>query len=266
MEDSMLAKRLGVALVLILLGARVLSAAEAYVVRFFAHSPLNSCEFIDWESEVVFHNTTTADARVRVLHVSSGGSALGEDELLVPAARTVIARGVLGGPATGLPSLWVARIDLPTGVVVQNRVEAWYGNCTLWPIPIEPTPTMGVFSLPVVGTLDPANMKRIHLGADLGGEHAYVNVGIYNASSETANATVELRQGCDDSVIATRIVKIAPDSVVQLSGLDGPSTSDCNFHGWIRYVAVSVDQPSFSYVVNKMYDLPQPPRIAYGSP
>ncbi len=250
------------------LAGQQLQAAEAYVLQFRAHSPLNSCEFIDWHSEVIFHNSKSEDARVRLLGLSNGASPGPTTEVVVPTGRTVSAGGyVLGISSTGLlPQLWVARIDVPEGVMVQSRAEAWLGNCTLWPIPLEPAPSMGVFSLPVVRALDPPNVRKIHLGADLGGEHSYVNVGVYNASSRSANATIELRHACDDAAVAERDVTIPANSVVQVGGLDGPPATGCYFRGWIRYVAVTVDQPSFSYIVNKMYDLPQRPRIAYGSP
>lgn len=242
-----------------------LYATETYVFRFYSRSPLNGCEFIDWKSVLVFHNTTSATARVTPLGTSNGID-MRTEELVIPARKSVISDG-FGRGGGGFPAaVWVERIDVPEGVLVQNRAEAWLGNCTLWPIPIEPTPTMGAFSVPSRLDLQPANAPKIHLGADLGGEESYVNVGIYNAGSEPANAAIELRRACDDSLVAAQTVGIPANSLVQIGPLDDSAPASCSFRGHVRYVAVTVDHPSASYVVNKMRNHPRPPRIAYGSP
>ncbi len=258
-----------------LLAVPRLEAAEAYVLNFWSETPINpgSCVRIQWTSDVIFHNSNSEDSLIKVLGLSNGASHGPTTELLIPAGRTRSATytGIWGaGPNgdPGSPRLWVARIDVPEGVTVQNRAEGSFFLCSQG-LPFGPA-EFGAFSLPVVRTLVPANAAKIHLGVDLGAEHSYVNVGIYNAAGDEARASVELRQGCDDTVLARQTVTIPGNSVVQLGGLDGPGNG-CyipgpgNTNGWVRYVVVKVDRPSFSYAVSKMYELPFPLRIPYGS-
>ena len=53
--------------------------------------------------------------------------------------------------------------------------------------------------------------------------------------------------------LRSRTVTIAPNTIIQFGGFD-TGTSTCNTlpqsPGWMRYVTVTVDQPSFSYVAN----------------
>ncbi len=245
-------------------------AADAYVIGFRAESQVSygSCGLISWTSDLILHNSGSQVAHVRLISLSNGILPGGTTELTIPSGKTASGRFLLGTtPGGQLPFLWVARLDIPDSVVAQSRVEASPADCG-HTRPPEP-PWYGTFSLPVVRSLTLANATKIHLGADLGIEDAYVNVGIYNASSEPAHATVELLRVCDDSVIERRTATVPGNTIIQLSGLDGPLTS-CETgttpgSGWARYVAVTVDQPSLSYVVSKMNELPYPPRIPYGT-
>jgi hypothetical protein len=239
-------------------------AEDVYAVRFTARS--EPCPFlILWEDDIVFHNSADEDRLVRLLGVSNGELREPPDQLLVPSGRTVSVRGkVTWMPRVPVPH-WVVHLEVPSGVTIQSRAEAHSDFCG--GAPPSPTPELGAFTLPVFRALTPAGVRRVLLGADLGSESSYVNVGIYNAGTTNASASIELRQGCGDSLLAHRTVGIPPNSIVQVTGLNGiPSACPTVQGSWMRYVAVTVDQQSLSYVVNKKSDLRGPISIPYNSP
>jgi hypothetical protein len=260
-------KRSGWRIVLILLACALPKtgfADDVYAVRFFARS--EPCFFrILWEDDIVFHNSTAEDQVVRLLGVSNGELREPPETLLVPAGRTVSAKGkVIWLPRIPVP-LWFVHLDVPSGVIVQSRAEAHSDSCG--GVPPSPTPELGAFSLPVFRRLTPAGVSEVHLGADLGSENAYVNVGVYNAGASPASAVIELRQSCGDSLLAERTVQIPPNSIVQVTGLNGtPSGCPTTQGSWMRYVTVKVDQPSLSYVINKKSGLVFPISTPYNSP
>jgi hypothetical protein len=251
-------------------GTRRSPAVEAYVIGFLAESSVayGSCSLIFWTPDLILHNAGTQDARVRLLGLSNNIQPSLTTEIVVPSHRTRSGLHLLGQiPGGQLPFLWVAKLDIPEGIVAQSRVEASPSDCG-HTRPPEP-PSYGAFSLPITRSLTPPNSTKVHLAADLGSQNTYVNVGVYNASVEPAHATVELRQACDDALLDQRTIAIPGNTIVQLGGLDGPLTS-CETgatlgSAWVRYVNVTVDQPSLSYVISKMNELPNPPRIPYGS-
>ena len=240
----------------------VCAGEDLYAVRFIARSE-PGCLFIRWEDELVFHNANTEDRIVTLLGVSNGEPPDSGTHLLVPAGRTVREPGGWS-PKGGVP-LWVVHLDVPAGMVVQSRAEAHSDFCG--GAPPSPTPDQGSFSLPVFRALTSANVPQVHLGADLGSERSYVNVGIYNAGIGFATSSIELRQACDDSLLDQRTVEVPPNSIIQVSGMSG-NTSGCpRIQGsWTRYVTVKVDQPSLSYIVNKKTGLVLPTTVPYNSP
>jgi hypothetical protein len=238
------------------------AADDLYAVRFVARSE-PGCLFIRWEDELVFHNAGMGDRIVTLLGVSNGALPETNRQLLIPAGRTVRLDG--SWTPRGGALLWVLHLDVPVGVAVQSRAEAhtdWCGGA-----PPSPTPDMGSFSLPVFRALTAANVRQVHLGADLGSQGSYVNVGIYNAGIVSATSSIELRQACDDSLLDQRTVEVPPNSIIQVSGMSG-NTSGCpRIQGsWTRYVTVKVDQPSLSYIVNKKSGLVLPTTVPYNSP
>jgi hypothetical protein len=115
--------------------------------------------------------------------------------------------------------------------------------------------------MPVFRDLTPANKPQIHLGTDLSGNESRVNVGIYNAATETATASIELRRTCDDALIASRTVTISPNTIVQVGGFSTGDTAVCNSANtpdWTRYTIVMVSQPSITYVANLNEVVPPP--------
>jgi hypothetical protein len=240
----------------------VCSGEDLYAVRFIARSE-PGCLFIRWEDELVFHNAITEDRTVTLLGVSNGEPPDSDRQLLVPAGRTVREPGNWS-PKGGVP-LWVVHLDVPSGVAVQSRAEAHSDFCG--GAPPSPTPDQGSFSLPVFRALTPANVRQVHLGADLGSERSYVNVGIYNAGAVSATYSIELRQACDDSLLDQRSANLPPNSIIQVTGLSGVTTGCPRIQGsWTRYVTVRVDQPSLSYIVNKKSDLVLPTSVPFNSP
>jgi hypothetical protein len=241
----------------------VSAGEDLYAVRFFARSG-SGFLLILWEDELLFHNTNTEDRIVTLLGVSNGEPPDGDRQLQVPAGRTVRIRS--GWAPRGGADLWAVHLDVPAGVVVQSRAEA-HSDC-ICGRPPSPTPDMGSFSLPVFRALTPANVRQVHLGADLGGERSYVNVGIYNAASAPATYSIELRQACDDAILDQRRADIPPNSIVQVTGLSGTPSGCPGIQGgsWNRYVKVNVDKPSFSYIVNKKSDLVLPTSVPFNSP
>lgn len=261
---------------LIVLGGLILSRAavadDVYAVRFLVESHLNDGGLCArWSDDLVFHNSTGADVFVSLIGLS-GAPPSNPTALLVPAGKTVSARGnVNWSPASAVPvPLWVVHLDVPDGIFVQSRAEAFSELC------LEGSPSLvpdfGSFSLPIGRGLTPAGSKKVFLGADLGAEANHANVGVFNGGSTAANAVVEIHQACGDVLLSSQSITIAPNMLVQVNGLAaglGAATNGCptNTPGnWIRYVTVTVDQSSFSYVVTRMDEIDSPPAIPYGAP
>ena len=112
--------------------------------------------------------------------------------------------------------------------------------------------------MPVFRSFVPAGERQAHLSTDLGNDigkevSSRVNVGIYNASAVTANATIEFRQHCDETLLASTSVTVPPDTLIQVPGLGGtsrncPASDPLFLGGGGIYAVVTVDQPSASFV------------------
>jgi hypothetical protein len=242
------------------------TASEAYVVRFFLMSFPN-CFGILWQDDIVFHNTANQDLTVKLLGISNGSLVQPPEELRVPAGKTVTAIGKVNWrPQGAYQPIWIAHLEVPDGIVFQSRAEGFSTLCT-GGAPPSPTPDRGAFPLPVTRSLTPANVRKTFLGADFGSDASHANVGVYNAASETAEAVVEMRQGCDEALLDRRTFLVPPNSVVQVGGVGGP-TVGCQSSlqptsPWTRYIAVTVNQASFSYVLNRLDDLTSAGKIPY---
>jgi len=111
--------------------------------------------------------------------------------------------------------------------------------------------------MPVTRELVTRGLPQIHLGTDIGGNAAGMaddgrtNVGVFNAAAAVATATVELRRSCDDVVVERRTATIPPNTIVQLNGFSSifQGCTAINTGAYESYVVVTVDQPSFSYVI-----------------
>jgi hypothetical protein len=255
-------------LVTLVLAAGSAVGSEVWAFRFNAFSPAISTS---WRDDLVFHNTNTQDAVVRLIGISNGGVQVGDlAEVTVPADRTVSLTNLFGVWQPQDATLWVVHVDVPDGVLAFSRGGA-YGECpSPCTVPRNPLPGLGAFSMPLFRALVSAGQPQIHMGADLGFQPSRINVGIYNAGASAAKATVVVFQACDDAALESRTISISPDTVVQLGGL-GSAKAHCESQPeatniWLRYVTVTMDQPGLSYIVSLADPLPAYPRILLSVP
>ena len=161
------------------------------------------------------------------------------------------------------PFIGVAHLDVPEGVTIlsRTRVKVIHGRagCPLL-APIYFT-DHGAVPQPVYSVLDPAGVPRVHLGADLPGIPARTNVTVYNGGSSTATVNVELRHGCRDALMDSRILSIGPNSVATAYGLHydpficDPESPVQNSAVYVRVVS---DQPSLSWASSLANDVTLP--------
>ncbi len=249
----MLRPRVSMGLMLMLLAiCSETLASDAYVVSFNAAGRSGAAGFIGWNSDVLFYNTNTAPVTVRLLGISNGSLPQGTPlELQLPPGRTISLNRQLQGRWIPLqsPTLWVLHLDIPTGVIAESRDEFYLnfaGTSTLPAIPL------GKVSMPIFRDLAPAGRPQIHLGTDLSGNDSRANIGIYNAGSDTATATIELRRTCDDKIEESRVVSIPANTITQVGGMQQgqemcTSTATAT---WTLYTRIIVSQPSITYVSN----------------
>lgn len=275
----------------LLLSAGIVRAGDVYVLRFFAGVwPTGiPCEGYFWQDRLMFHNPTASEQRVRFLGVSNGSARLDARDLVLPPGRSVSAvqDSAFGGGVSTLLNwfpfplmdfdflLFVDHLDVPAGVAVASRIESHQSSNLCTPFPNINNKSFGLLSLPVYRSLTPAGMRQYHLGTDLGSDDvgltnpSRVNIGIYNGGSVPANATIELRRSCDDGLIASRGVRIPGNAILQTAGLvnevkDGPGCAISLLPQ--TYAVVTVDQPSFSYVVTLSNELPPKIPISISQP
>lgn len=248
--------------IVVLAAAPAVLGSEIYVVRFDTPPvPVDPCTLLYYRDELVFYNTTQDVATVRLLGVSNGGSVDNPRDLVLQrqaAASSFGSEEVASWTPANNPSLWVTRLEVSAGVQVLSRLLV---GTPPTPACTPPHAAVGFQkyaggAMPVVNELTQAGVSQVHLATDLGADpfgrttNARANVGIYNGGAELAHATVEMRRVCDGAIIASMAAAVPPDSVTQLNGLpsgaDDCGASSANFE---HYVIVTVDQPSFSYVV-----------------
>ncbi len=250
----------------LLLAAFAASGSDVYVVRYdttgspvLAEAP---CTYLVYRDNLVFRNTGTEDVSVGLLGVSNG-SATSPLPLVVGPGRTVSSQGHDSAPATWAPAdqplLWVAHLDVPDDVQLVSRllVLATKSNSCGVGFPGDSEQhTYSSIAMPVVRTLTPPNTEEVHLSTELGGDSVgstdgRTNVGVYNGGTESAHAAVELRRSCDDFVLEARTATIPPNTVVQLNNFSEVFDGCTEFGtaAFETYIAVTVDQPSFSYAI-----------------
>jgi hypothetical protein len=137
-------------------------------------------------------------------------------------------------------------------VFVEGRLEYGYDlPCDIKP-PLPPDLPLGKASMPVARELSPAGKVQMFGGTDLGIQNARVNVGIYNAARTGAAATVRVvRAACAAEAVTSTAIAVPPDTLLQTrvgipaicAGADRAAPN-----ATVLYVALTVDQPSLSYV------------------
>jgi len=257
---------LGLALALVLLlAASPACGAEAWAFRFDARN-FNSA----WHDDLSFHNTTDQDAVVRLLGVSNGTIDQGTPlDVTVPARRTVSLSDLFGIWQVQVESnLWVERFEVPEGVLVTSRAGLHFECPSPCGAPPNPRPDLGAVAMPVFRSLTPAGTRQFHFGADLGAQPARSNVGIYNAGGAAGTATVALYRACDDVLLGSRTVTVPPNFALQVgfpSDAGAPACSDqSKLNTWLRYVTVTIDQPSLTYVFSVLEDVNSIPHLPFG--
>jgi hypothetical protein len=259
--------RIGLVGLFLTLIAAFAGAAEAYVFRFHSQGASGGVLRIEWNDDLILHNTTGQDQVVRLLEMT-GGAGDRTPQIPVPAGRTVTLN-LLNRPGIWEPealSLWVVHLEVPDGVLVRSRADAFSCLC-LGGQPQSGVPDFGSFAMPVFAALVPAGERQVHMGADLGGETSRVNVGFFNGGTTASNVSIDLYSACGDQLVERQTLAVGPGSVRQISLAAStlPECSDPSTAPWLRYVTVVADQPSLSYVVNRQSDLSSLPRIPYGS-
>jgi hypothetical protein len=249
----------------LLLAASPGPGAEAWAFRFDLRTFNNS-----WHDDLSFHNTTDQDAVVRLLGVSNGTIDEGTPlDVAVPAGRTVSLSDLFGVWQLGVEAdLWVARFDVPEGVLVSSRGGLDSECPSPCGAPPNPFPDLGAFTMPVFRSLTPAGARQFHFGADLGKQSSRSNVGIYNGGAAAGTATIALYRACDDALLGVRTVRLPANFALQvgITGDDAPvACSDpSKLNTWLRYVTVTMDQPSLTYVFNVVKDLNPYPHLPFG--
>ena len=242
-----------VLITLLLLFASTAFANDAYVVMFSADGRSSSTFQATWSGDVLLYNENPTPVEVRLLGISNGGIGLGTPSTLsLPPGEAITLSMAAPSwvPASFVPTLWVVHMDVPDGVAIESRDEISYKEY----IPVEPFVRLiatGKVSMPVIRSLTPAGVPQIKLGTDIGTTTARQNVAIYNAGLQPASASIEVRRGCDNSIVDTRTAMINPNTIIQAGGLT-TGTNGCTITtrttNYARYTVVTVDQPSFSIV------------------
>lgn len=230
-------------------------ADERIVVRFNVAGPtIDAVTSSRWVDRLTFHNGTTNSATIQLLGVSNGATSPLASSLIVPAGSTVSVRSdvdtVSWTPSPEVP-LWVVRLDVPPGVVMESRLELAASHVG-GSFPFPDKRTLSAFPLPVYSAT--ATGSSIFLGTDLGADengfatNARINVIVYNGGTGVGHSIVETHRACDDSVIESRSTTVSPNTAIQVQGLstntEGCSQAD-NTSG--SYVVATMDQPNLAW-------------------
>ena len=253
---------IGLVALCFLLMSVVSLAEDVWLVRTIADGGVIEppCGGLLWADDIVFHNTASEPRTIRFIGLSNGQALAPLDLTLEPGSTVGGLRAQREEVGSWTPSprqaLWSVHLDVPADVDVVSRLIARISGANSCGFPSNSPDYAGV-SLPVIRALASAGTKQIHLGTDLGDtarlQGARINVGIYNAGEETANATIEIRRGCDDGLVVARSLQVPPNSAVQSNRLPAfaeyEACSRFNTTEFVTYAVVTVDQQSFSYAV-----------------
>ncbi len=253
-------------------------AADVYVIRFLIVLNPGECPGVSiYRDQLFFRNTTAQDLTVRALGGSNGYQPPA-DPLVVPAGKS---RSISIEPFAGLggsSNRWtpvapyvfmVNRLDAPDGIIAESRGEmlgkGLITTCSSFDIGTE---VFGSFPLPLVRVLTPANVPEFHLDSELGTGASVTNVGVYNGGSAPAMARIDIRAACDDRLLESRAVSVAPATLIYATGFRNTYSGTACASGqtaanYSRYVVVTMDQPGFSFVLARSEV--QPPALPISS-
>lgn len=225
-------------------------AADVWLLR----GSVGPCEGLQYEADALLFNETLTPAVVRLVSLSDGPDGVTPRELEIPPRQVVSLRVRAGDwrPQADVP-LWMLHLDVPPDVRIEGALNlgTGTGNCVLVPTP-DRAALYGTTALPVFRALVPAGEEQIHLNTSLGAMRSRNNIGIYNAGPVAATARVEVRRDCDDALLASSVVSVAPNSILQVSlqpePVDGCTAAHRDVQPWVESVRLTVDQPSVTWV------------------
>lgn len=216
---------------------------------------------VRWNGNVIFHNFTAADGVVKVVHVSNSTGTPAFPPLTVPPDTSTSSFNA-AAPAPA----WIAQYEISDEITPESRLEI-YPLAQYGPGGDFLLPPLANVSMPVFTRLFQPGEPQRHLGTDQGGMPVRVNVGIYNAGTQTATATITLVERVSglpvpvpvpenasrrrpDEVSCKReisaIVTVPPDTYQQFPLGD---LEPCyNPYSFETFTTVTVDQPSLSVV------------------
>lgn len=245
--------------------AAPLRAAEVWVVRAIANGQqLNQGCRVVWADRLSFLNDGSQEAVVRLVSVSNGELREPPAPLILPpgGAKEIRNDFPFGGDLQWHPSvsdslvpLAVARLDVPESVVMSSRIEVREACPTAIPLGFSTRSVRGSIPMESRRSLIPAGQRQVYLGTDIGyrfnGETFVtianrINVGVFNGGASPAIAAIEVRRSCDGGLIDLRFVTVPPNTIQQFGGFSNPgSVAGCSE----TYVAITMDQPGFSYAL-----------------
>lgn len=248
----------------LLLATGPLSARDVYVLRFSSPGPwLNVCSHVQWVDRLFFHNASTLPATVTLVETTYPIPAAAPHEVTVAAGHVVSVDDLtfqwdpqsLG--AANPQTLGVAHFTVPNSVDVTSRTGSGAVICTGSCLCATEYIRQGNVPQRVYDELIPANTADVHVGTDLPGISSRTNVAVYNAGSESAVVTIELRETCNDSLLASQQLTIPPSSVSMASGMSAelqPCPNTRAFFDRGTYVRVVSSQPGLSWVTTLAND------------
>jgi hypothetical protein len=226
---------------------------DVFLLRFHSTVRKDACHSVTWTGDARLLNQNSVPVEAKLVDMSDGGVLPGTQRFLTLPPGEVISV-MTQGPSGWAPSvqdttyaLWVLHLDVPSGVLLENRDEvAALNDC------VGPTPPTSItkIPLPAVRALVPAGVPQTKLGTDLGLRASHQNVAVYNDGLQIAVAHIEVRRSCDNTIAAQRDVTVDPKSIIQVNGIP-VGTNTCSsslLSAHERYTVVVVDQPSFSIV------------------
>jgi len=233
------------------------SASESWVLFGSVLGYRNGCDpSYVWKTEPIFHNRSAADQIIAVLHRSGTFSLPGT--LTIPAGTSLPLSLLAGGPQLGIG---VIELDAPADVTVQPRLE--YENilpCSGAAPALGPS---GNIPLPLFHVVE-AGQAQLHYGLDLGIQSVRVNVGVYNAGTRTATATIVLQRPSCNNPTSTSVT-VPPDALIQVP-IPVPPICSVPVNPsppFLLNATVVVDQPSFSYATTVSNG--QSPNVTFGA-
>jgi len=241
-----------------ILFATSMFGADAFFVCFNALGKSKSIWTTLWRDDILFFNQNDVQVDVKLVGVSNGTAGPNTPSLTLPPGVAVSLNASQAVEQdlrpVGGPSLWVLHLDIPAGVVAESRDEFFADSLVGFPLALP----AGKVSMPVFRQLAPANARQVILGTDLMASASRINVVIYNRGADSATATIELRRVADNTLVDSKTVSVAANTIIQVGAFSLAATDPPT--NYQLYTIVTVSQPSLVYVAN-LNDTQQVPPV-----